>query len=206
MCAGEWQGGQDGCAPDLRLAATDLCQPLCVPCVFSRVQLCDRMDSRSPPGSSVHGLFEQEHWSGLPFPSPGDLPDPGSKPTFPMSPALVGGFLSTVPPGKPLINCALIWGLEGRRGLGLSPLGGATQYQCPPAWPCPHPPSGPALWLPTQSLVPRFRMNLDFPTGRTEAATGYVAHSLPPTPQLWPTPCLPLPNSQRGWRTLIQKP
>ena len=31
----------------------------------------------SPPGSSVHGIFHQEYWSGLPFPCPGDLPDPG---------------------------------------------------------------------------------------------------------------------------------
>ena len=30
--------------------------------------LCDPMDS-SPPGSSVHGIFQQEYWSGLPFPS-----------------------------------------------------------------------------------------------------------------------------------------
>ena len=37
--------------------------------------LCDPMDYRLP-GFSVHGIF-QEHWSGLPFPSPGDLPDPG---------------------------------------------------------------------------------------------------------------------------------
>ena len=154
-----------------------------VPRVLSGVQLCDPTGSRSPPGSSVHGLSEQEQWSGLPFPSPGDPPDPGIEPTFPMSPALVGGFLPTVPPGKPLINCALIWGLDGRRGLRLSPLGGAAQCQCPPAWPCPHLPCGPPLRLPTQSLVPRFRVNLTFPTGRTEAATGYVAHSLPPTPQ-----------------------
>ena len=34
----------------------------------------------------------QENWSGVPFPSPGDLPDPGIKPTFLMSPALAGGF------------------------------------------------------------------------------------------------------------------
>ena len=33
----------------------------------------------SPPGSSAMGLCRQEHWSGLPFPSPGDLPDPGLK-------------------------------------------------------------------------------------------------------------------------------
>ena len=47
---------------------------------LSRVQLsCDPMDC-SPPGSSVHGVSRQESWSGLPFPSPGDLPDPGIKP------------------------------------------------------------------------------------------------------------------------------
>ena len=40
----------------------------------------------------------QEYWSGLPFPSPGDLPDPGIEPT---SPALAGGFFTTEPPGKP---------------------------------------------------------------------------------------------------------
>ena len=33
---------------------------------------CDPMDY-NPPGSSVHGIFQQEYWSGLPFPSPGDL-------------------------------------------------------------------------------------------------------------------------------------
>jgi len=31
------------------------------------------------PLHSVHGISSQEHWSGLPFPSPGDLPDPGIK-------------------------------------------------------------------------------------------------------------------------------
>ena len=34
------------------------------------------------------GFFRQEYWSGLPFPSPGDLPDPGIKHTSPRSPAL----------------------------------------------------------------------------------------------------------------------
>ena len=37
----------------------------------------------SPPGSSVHGIFRQDYWSGLPFPSPGDLPNPGIEPTSP---------------------------------------------------------------------------------------------------------------------------
>ena len=40
----------------------------------------------------------QEYWSGLPFPSPGDLPDPGIKPG---SPALQTDALLSEPPGKP---------------------------------------------------------------------------------------------------------
>ena len=44
--------------------------------------LCDPVDC-SLPGSSVHGFSRQEYWSGLPFPSPGDLPDPGIEPRSP---------------------------------------------------------------------------------------------------------------------------
>ena len=47
------------------------------------------------------GFFRQEHWSGLPFPSPGDLPDSGIKPTSHVSPALQADSLDTKPPGKP---------------------------------------------------------------------------------------------------------
>ena len=43
----------------------------------------------------------QEYWSGLPFPSPGDLPDPEIKPR---SPALQADTLPTEPPGKPIIG------------------------------------------------------------------------------------------------------
>ena len=41
------------------------------------------------------GFPRQEYWSGLPFPSPGDLPNPGIEPA---SPALVEGFFTTEPP------------------------------------------------------------------------------------------------------------
>ena len=41
--------------------------------------LCNPMDCR-PPGSSVLRIFQVEYWSGLPLPSPGDLPDPGIEP------------------------------------------------------------------------------------------------------------------------------
>ena len=42
----------------------------------------------------------QEHWSGLLFPPPGDLLDPGIKPMSPASPAWAGRFFTTEPPGK----------------------------------------------------------------------------------------------------------
>ena len=49
----------------------------------------------------------QEHWSELPFPSPGDLPNPGINPAFP---ALAGGFFTTEPPGKPNGFEGIKWG------------------------------------------------------------------------------------------------
>ena len=50
----------------------------------------------SPPGSSVHGILQAEYWSGLPFPSPGDLPpDPGIEPR---SPAWQADSLLSEPP------------------------------------------------------------------------------------------------------------
>ena len=51
----------------------------------------------SPPGSSVHGISQARLRSGFALPSPGDLPNPGTKL---MSPELVGGFFTTEPPGK----------------------------------------------------------------------------------------------------------
>ena len=60
--------------------------------------LCDPMDC-SPPGSSSMGFSRQEYWSGSPFPSPGDLPDPRIEPR---SPALQVHALTSEPLGKPL--------------------------------------------------------------------------------------------------------
>ena len=59
--------------------------------------LCNPMDCRLP-GSSVHGILRQAHWNGLPFPSPGHLPDPG---TEPRSPTLQADSLPSEPLGKP---------------------------------------------------------------------------------------------------------
>ena len=44
-------------------------------------------------------FYRQEYWRGLPFTSPGDLPDSGIEPT---SSVLAGRFFTTVPPGKSL--------------------------------------------------------------------------------------------------------
>jgi len=47
------------------------------------------------------GLSRQEYWSGLPFPSPGDLLNPGTEPG---SPELQADFLLSEPPGKLIYN------------------------------------------------------------------------------------------------------
>ena len=65
----------------------------CVLSHFRYLTLCDLEDC-SPPGSSVHGIL-QAYWSGVPFPPPGHLPDPGIKPASLMSPALAGLFFTT---------------------------------------------------------------------------------------------------------------
>ena len=74
----------------MQLCSSDMCLG------FQRVHsvawscptLHDPMDC-SPLGSSV-GFFGQEYWSGLPFPIPGDLSNPGIEPAFPATPVLAG--------------------------------------------------------------------------------------------------------------------
>jgi len=61
--------------------------------------LWDPMDY-SPPGSFVHGILQARILSGLPFPSPGDLPDLRIKPG---SPGLKADSLPSEPPGKPKV-------------------------------------------------------------------------------------------------------
>ena len=54
------------------------------------------VDHQAPPSM---GFSRQEYWSGLPLPSPGDLPNPGIEPR---SPALQADALTSEPPGKSL--------------------------------------------------------------------------------------------------------
>ena len=61
----------------------------------------DHMDG-SPPASSVHGNSQEECWSRLPFPSPGDLLDPGIETASPEAPALTVWFFTTWATRKPI--------------------------------------------------------------------------------------------------------
>ena len=62
---------------------------------FSHVQLFATLWTVACQAPLSMGFFRQEHWSELPFPPPGDLPDPGVQPTSLMSPALAGGFFAS---------------------------------------------------------------------------------------------------------------
>ena len=65
----------------------------------SSLTLCNRTDCRLLGFLSL-GFSRQEYWSGLPFSSPGDLPDPGIEPS---SPTLQADSLPSEPPGKPYL-------------------------------------------------------------------------------------------------------
>ena len=73
---------------------------VCTKLLQSCPTLCNPMDD-SPSGPSVHEILQQEYWSGLPCPPPGDFPNPGIKPK---SPALQEDSLLSEPPLKPLVE------------------------------------------------------------------------------------------------------
>ena len=66
----------------------------------NRVRLFATPRTIAPQAPLSMGFPRQEHWSRLPFPSPGDLPNPGMEPTFLTSPSLAGEFFTPAPSGK----------------------------------------------------------------------------------------------------------
>ena len=70
------------------------------------MHVCSAVSDSATPWTLAHQVPpsrrfpRQEYWSGLPFPSPGDLPHPGIESAFLVSPALAGGFFTIAPPGK----------------------------------------------------------------------------------------------------------
>ena len=69
-------------------------------CVLSYIRLCVTLWTVASQAPLSMGFLRQEYWSGLPFPFPEALPDPGIEPASPESPALADGFFMTEPPGK----------------------------------------------------------------------------------------------------------
>ena len=67
---------------------------------FNHVELCAIPRTVAHQVSLSMGFSRQEYWSGLPFPSPVDLPNPGIQS---VSPALADRFFTSDPPGKPVI-------------------------------------------------------------------------------------------------------
>ena len=65
----------------------------------SCLTLCDPHGLGSHQAPLSMKFSRQEYWSGLPFPPPGDLPDPEIEPK---SPELAGVCFTTKPPGKPI--------------------------------------------------------------------------------------------------------
>ena len=68
---------------------------VCVPSCFSHVRLFSTLWTITCQVPLSMGFSRQEYWSGLPYPSPGALPDSGIKSASLMSPALAGGFFAT---------------------------------------------------------------------------------------------------------------
>ena len=66
-----------------------------MPSHFSHVQLFVTPQTVARQALLSMGFSRKEYWSGLPFPSPEDLPNAGIEPTSLMSPALAGGFFTT---------------------------------------------------------------------------------------------------------------
>ena len=73
---------------------------VCMLSHFSSVQLFGTLWTVALQVPLSMGFSRQEYWSKLPFPTPGDLPDPEIEST---SPLLAGGFLPTVPPGRAVL-------------------------------------------------------------------------------------------------------
>ena len=72
-------------------------------CVWLFVTLCT-VACQAPLSME---FYREEYWSGLPFPTLEDLPDPGIEPMSPASPALAGRFVTTVPPDV-LLNFSVV--------------------------------------------------------------------------------------------------
>ena len=96
--AGNKKRVQSNSESQIQLPTTDYSTWLSNACGLRHVRLFATLQTADHQAPLSMGFRRQEYWRGLPFPSPGDLSDPGIEP---VSPALADGFFITEPPGKP---------------------------------------------------------------------------------------------------------
>ena len=79
-------------------------------CVLSHSVMSDSLQPHRTKAPLSMGFSRQECWNGLPFPSPGNLPDPGIEPG---SPAMQADSLPSEPPGE--FNPITSWQIDGKQ-------------------------------------------------------------------------------------------
>ena len=145
------------------------------------------------------GFSRQEHWNGLPCPSPGDLPDSGIEPVALMSPALAGRFFTTSANWEALLTHSVQFshsvvsdslqphGLQDSRLPCPSPTPGACSNSCRSQW-C-HPAISSVVsfssYLPSFPATGSFPMNQFFASGGQSIAVSASASVLPMNIQGW---------------------
>ena len=170
-----------------------------VGCSVTAVRLCVTLWTAARQAPLSMGLSRKEHWSGLSFPPPGDLPDPWIQAMSLICPALAGGFFTTEPVCasffvcrqrdlfmNPLLACVTSQNLLGcplaLSALGLSAGGGlAPMIPCqerrrarlPGGLALPQTPS-PRHWTPRLTAPPS-RLDLPSPGPALSAASGSVS-------------------------------
>ena len=75
-----------------------------VACILSYIRLFETPWTAAHQAPLSVEFSRQEYWSGFPFPTPGDLPDPEIKLASLASPALAGRFFTTLPPGEVFLH------------------------------------------------------------------------------------------------------
>ena len=141
------------------------------------------------------GFSRQEYWSGLPFPTPGHLPDPGIEPSSLVSPVLAGGFFTTEPP-----RSDSILSLVGHRVSG-TPL----QYSC-----LENPMDGGAWWAAVHGVarsrtrLSNFTFTFHFHALEKEMAThsNVLAWRIPGTGEPGGLPSMGSHRIGHGWSDL----
>ena len=173
-------------------------------CMLSRVWFFATPWTVARQASLSTEFSRQEYWSGLPFPTPGDLPDPRIEPKSPASPALSGGFLPLCLLGSPSVQfcCSVVSDFSRPQ---------ESQHARPP---CPSPTPGPISLHQGAALGTRIKDYLARHPNQTHCSTAHwvnrrkgmginlpeeAAFSDPSTVNKWGIPPSRLYNAQGAW-------